>query len=57
METVFYHMKKPPEKIELEEHPDGEKRRDAALANALAMAPKPFTPKVKSAAKNKKTGK
>ena len=45
--------KSPPH--EIEEHKDGEKRRDQALANALAMPPAPFTPKAKVAPNKKKT--
>ena len=45
-------MKKQP--VEIEELPDGAKRRDSALANALRMTPAPFTPKVNPKAKTKK---
>lgn len=45
-------MKKAPDQIE--EFPDGAKRRDDALSRALKMPPAPFTPKVTPKAKTKK---
>ena len=46
-----------PNKIPLEEFPDGEKHSVQAFANELAMPSAPFTPKSKATPKKKKTGK
>ena len=45
-------MKKTP--ADIEEFPDGAKRRDDALSRALKMPPAPFTPKITPKAKTKK---
>jgi len=48
-------MSKPLKKENQDEYEDADKRRDAALFNALKMPPAPFTPKPKPTKKKKKT--